>query len=99
MSNGNKDETAVVMFNPASAHNVWRLTDELLMYSKVFYMDEENLEMVVDETVAASDKIILYVADDDVQSDAITMLMESAELCDIIEISSEDMWTTYELGK
>ncbi len=95
----NKDETAVVMFNPASAHNVWRLTDELLMYSKVFYMDEENLEMVVDETVAASDKIILYVADDDVQSDAITMLMECAELCDITEISSEDMWTTYELGK
>ena len=44
----NSGEVAVVMFNPATPHNVWRLTDELLQYDRVFYMDEENLDPLIE---------------------------------------------------
>lgn len=94
----NKDSVAVVMYNPATAYNVWRLTDELLEYDKVFYMNEENLEPLTDTSVIDAEKIILYVADEDCQEQAIENLTNA---CHNIEtktyISGEDMWTTYEL--
>ena len=95
----NKGSTAVVMFNPATPHNVWRLTDELLQYDRVYYMNEENLEKVTDSDVVNADKIILYVADDDYKNDAICNLVESCKNLDVIkEVDSEDMWTTCEVS-
>ena len=94
----NKDSVAVVMFNPATAHNVWRLTDELLCYDKVFYMDEENTEKLTDSEVTKADKIILYAADDDLQKEAFDNLTESCAVSgDFKQLFTEDMWTTYEV--
>jgi hypothetical protein len=94
----NTDEVAVVMFNPATPQNVWRLTDELLVYPKVFYMDEENLEKITDAEVTGADKIVLYAADDDLQEDAFDNLLTSCpSLTTMEKITTEDMWTTYEL--
>ena len=95
----NSDKTAVVMFNPATPHNVWRLTDELLEYKEVFYMDEENLQIITDEKVKEADKIILYVADDEVQDKAIENLMLSADMKEKTHKFSEDMWNSYELTR
>ncbi len=100
----NADETAVVMFNPATPHNVWRLTDEILEYDKVFYMDEENLSgMASDELsvygLSGADKIILYAADDDLQEESIKNLMESCGMRDIKPLFVEDMWKSYVLTK
>lgn len=95
----NSGEVAVVMFNPATPHNVWRLTDELLQYDRVFYMNEENLDPLTEQGVVNSDKIVLYVADDDFKNDAICNLVNSCKNLDSIkEVDSEDMWTTCEIS-
>ena len=95
----NEDQVAVVMYNPATPVNVWRLTDELLEYPEVFYMDEENLEVLTDERVTSADRIILYAADDDLQNAAFENLQDSADLHSIRWVASEDMWNTYEVTK
>ncbi len=93
----NKDTVAVVMFNPATPQNVWRLTDELLMYPEVYYMDEENLAPVADSRITSADRIILYIADDDLQTEALENLKASTGLTDMTWQAFEDMWATYEL--
>ena len=94
----NSSEVAVVMFNPKTPQNVWRLTDELLEYPKVFYMDEENLEKITDPAVTGADKIILYAADDELQEEAFENLFESCKgLSTMNSVFTEDMWTTYEV--
>ena len=93
----NSEGVAVVMFNPATPHNVWRLTDELLEYRKVFYMDEENLDKLTEPEIVDATRITLYVADDDYQEEAINNLMDSVELTNISQLFSEDMWKTYEI--
>jgi hypothetical protein len=95
----NEDSVAVVMYNPATAYNVWRLTDELLEYDKVFYMNEENLDEITEKEVVEASRIILYVADDQVKDEAINNLIDCCKM--IVSksyISSEDMWTTYEMS-
>lgn len=95
----NKDEIAVVMFNPATPQNVWRLTDELLCYPKVFYMDEENLSPLTDPEVTGATKLILYAADNDLQKEAFQNLLNSCKnLKTMDERFTEDMWTTYEIN-
>ncbi|MBP3279202.1 MAG: hypothetical protein J6M44_09635, partial [Butyrivibrio sp.] len=94
----NSKEVAAVMFNPATPHNVWRLTDEILEYDKVFYMDESNLQRITDPEIVNADKVILYVADEDHQKEAIEEFVNSCKnLSDITWISSEDMWTTFQI--
>ena len=95
----NSKEVAVVMFNPVTAHNVWRLTDEILEYDKVYYMDESNLQRVTDPEIVNASKVILYVADEDHQKEAIEEFVNSCKnISDITWINSEDMWTTFEIG-
>ncbi len=94
----NSDEVAVVMFNPATPQNVWRLTDELLEYKKVYYMDEENLEPITDPEVTGADRIILYAADDDFQEEAFSNLLGScSKPGTMAQLFKEDMWTSYEV--
>ena len=87
------------MFNPATPHNVWRLTDELIVYSEVYYMDEENTSAITDDKLLAADKIVLYIADDDMQTLALENITSSTGLTNLKKISSEEMWVTYELTK
>ncbi len=94
----NSGQVAVVMFNPATPQNVWRLTDELLEYPKVFYMDEENVEPISDKEVTEADRIILYVADDELQNEAFENLFSSCKKLTVMEnVFVEDMWSTYEV--
>ncbi len=94
----NSGEVAVVMFNPATPQNIWRLADELLEYPKVYYMDEENTAPVTDPAVTEASKIILYAADDDFQDEAFDNLLGSCKnLGTMTRVFSEDMWSTYEV--
>ena len=93
----NSENVAIVMYNPASPHNVWWLTDELLQYSKVYYMNEENYEPITDPEVLGAKKIIIYIADDDFQKFALDNLETSTGLNTYEHISTEEMWNTYEL--
>lgn len=92
----NADEVAIVMFNPATPYNVWRLTNELLEYKKVFYMDEENQVPITDPDICLADKIILYIADDDMQETAIQNLIDSTGISTKRHFFAEDMWNSYE---
>ncbi|MCR5404754.1 MAG: hypothetical protein K6E91_13190 [Butyrivibrio sp.] len=95
----NSGEVAVVMFNPATPQNVWRLTNELLQYPKVFYMDEENLAPLTDPDVTSATKIILYAADNDLQSEAFKNLTTSCKNLTSMTVKfTEDMWTSYEIN-
>ncbi|MBR1670925.1 MAG: hypothetical protein IJ695_09520 [Butyrivibrio sp.] len=92
----NSSEVAIVMFNPGTPQNVWRLTDELLMYPSVFYMDEENLSPITDPRIIKATKIILYAADSDSQSESFKNLLTSCpHLTTLQKVSVEDMWITY----
>ena len=84
------------MFNPATPYNVWRLTNELLEYKKVFYMDEENQVPITDPDICLADKIILYIADDDMQETAIQNLIDSTGISTKRHLFAEDMWNSYE---
>ena len=95
----NHDQVAVVMYNPSTPYNVWRLTDELIQYDRVFYMDEENLETISEDDIVHADKIILYIADDDLQGEALQNIFTSVEASHIEEKFTEDMWQSYELYK
>lgn len=95
----NHDQLAVVMFNPATPYNVWRLTDELIEYDRVFYMDEENLEPLLESDVVHADKIILYIADDDHQAEAFQNFFSSVEATHLDEKFTADMWQSFEIYK
>ncbi len=95
----NREQVAVVMFNPATPQNVWRLTDELLVYPKVFYMNEENLDKIEDARIISADRIILYAADDDLQQQAFDNLFDSCSGLSVMKpVATEDMWSTYEVN-
>ena len=95
----NKENVAVVMFNPATPHNVWRLTDELLEYPKVYYMNEENIETISDEELLEADRIVLYAADDDLRDQAIKNLADSTGLGGCSKVFEKEMWSTYEFNR
>ena len=62
-------------------------------------MNEENLDTLIDREVISAEKIVLYVADDTCQEEAIKNLQDSCKnIKEQTYISSEDMWTTYELN-
>jgi hypothetical protein len=91
-------DVAVVMYNPRTPQNVWRLTDELLQYEKIFYMDEENLEPITEKEVTEADFIVLYAADSDLQKEAFENLKSSCgKISEMDSLFMEDMWNSYEL--
>ena len=90
------DNVAVVMFNPVTPQNVWRLTDELLQYDRVFYMDEENLEPLAEADIVGADSIVLYAADSFHQPEAFENLLTSCDnLSEMAPLFVEDMWSSY----
>ncbi len=97
-ASGHSDAVAVVMFNPATPQNVWRLTDELLSYDRVFYMDEENLEPLTEPEITGASEITLYAADDPMQMEAFDNLLNSCDnLSEMAPLFVEDMWSSYAL--
>ena len=91
-------EVAVVMYNPATPQNVWRLTDELLQYDRVFYMDEENLEPLTEAEITGASEITLYAADDPMQIEAFGNLLDSCPgISTMAPLFVEDMWSSYVL--
>ncbi len=88
----------VVMFNEKTPDNIWRLTDELMEYPDLFYVDESNIEDISDEEVKNADSILVYAADHDNRDALLDKLMacnDKLENCE--EVSTKDMWTLYRL--
>lgn len=88
----------LVMFNEATPDNIWRLTDELLEYPELFYVDESNTDIIEDDKVRNADTLLVYAADHDNQDALLDKLLESnGKLSTCEQVSKKDMWTLYRL--
>ncbi|WP_408070023.1 hypothetical protein [Butyrivibrio sp. JL13D10] len=89
---------AVVMYNDATPDNIWRLTDELLEYDKLYYVNEADTAAISDAELAEADKVVVYAADHDNRDEILSILEGSNSKSGKIEkISAKDMWTVYEM--
>ena len=93
----------LVMFNEATPDNIWRLTDELLVYDELFYVSEENTDAITDEAVCEADSLLVYAADHENRDEILQKIIESGQTqgqetsCRII--SAKDMWTLYQIER
>ena len=95
----NRDIPVVVFYNEASSDNIWRLSDELMVYPKVYLASQGNAEPLKDEEILGSRRLLVYVADYENQEDCIYRLLESAPHLDSCRIvARKGLWTFYELS-
>lgn len=93
-----EDARAVVIYNSATPDNIWRLTDELLVYDKLYYVNSDNLEAIDDSEIANADILAIYVADNDNRDNILNVLMKANSNASWTgKISQKDMWTVYEM--
>ena len=88
----------VVMFNEKTPDNIWRLTDELLEYDKLYYISEDNTADIADAEIKNADEIIVYAADHenrDVLMGKIEALNQNYQACDVLY--TKEMWTVYKI--
>ena len=95
----NKDEAVVILYNSATPDKVWWITNEILEYSKVYFVSQENDAPIDDEIIVNADKLIVYAADDENTDKMLGMLVGCNENIDKAEeVGHEENWTTYELN-
>jgi hypothetical protein len=92
------DIPVVILFNDATPDNVYRLTNELLEYPELFYVNESNLEMIKDEKINSASEVFVYAADHDNRDQLINVIIDGNPSITSSEIiSTKDMWTLYRL--
>lgn len=91
-------ENVVVFYNEASPDHIWRLSDELMVYPRVFLAQEGNPEPVTDETIRESESLLVYAADHERREDCLEGLLSVNErLTQCRVVAEKGMWTLYEL--
>ncbi len=95
----NSDVPVVVFYNEASPDNIWRLSDELMKYKKVYLASQGNPEPIAEKEITESRRLLVYVADYEGQKECVYRLLENApnlESCRIV--ARKGLWTFYELS-
>ncbi len=94
----NKDVPVVVYYRDDSALNVWRLSDELMVYPRIYLANQNNEEPITDVTIAGSERLLVYVADKDNKEACLENLLQSNEnLSGYKEVAVKNLWTLYEM--
>ena len=94
----NKLVPAVILYNSLSPDKVWWITNEILEYPKVYFINMENDEAITDEIICSADKLIIYAADDDNKDACLQLILDANDKLDtVIEKFHEDNWITYEV--
>lgn len=94
----NKDLPVVIFYNEASSDNVWRLSDELIFYDRVYLASEGNTEALTEEVFLTSDRILAYVADYENGTQCLNKLVASNDqLSGYTKVAEKGLWTLYEL--
>ena len=89
----------VVAYNDQTPDNIWRLSDELMEYSGLYYVNEANTEAVTDDALKDADEIIIYIADHDNKDEILSRIKDcNPSLSECTEVSTKDMWTLYRLS-
>ncbi len=92
------EEPVVVFYNDASPDNIWRLSDELMEYEKVYLASQGNQEAITDGIIVQSDRLLVYVADyEDKERCLEGLLQVNKKLSDYEAVADKGMWTLYEV--
>lgn len=95
----NRDIPAVVFYNEESPDNVWRLSDELMEFPKVYLASQGNGETITDKELNESGRILAYVADhDDSEACLLKLLSSNENLSEYRVIARKGLWTLYEMN-
>lgn len=94
----NKDVPVVVYYRDDSALNVWRLSDELMVYPRIYLANQNNEEPITDETITGSERLLVYVADKDNKEACLENLLQSNENLSAYKVVAvKNLWTLYEM--
>ncbi len=95
----NHESPVVVFYNDESPDNIWRLSDELMKYEKVYLASQGNPEPLSEEEIVGSRHLLVYVADYEGQEECVYRLLESAPNLSSCRIAArKGLWTLYELS-
>ncbi|MGN0365598.1 MAG: hypothetical protein ACI4E5_06610 [Suilimivivens sp.] len=93
------EEPVVVFYNEASADHVWWLSDELIQYPKVYFASQGNRELIKDETITNSRRLLVYVADYENQEECLKgILRVNKNLKSYQVVGEKKLWTLYEFS-
>lgn len=91
-----KEVPAVVFYNEASEANVWRLSDELMEFPRVYLASQGNAERITDSTIVNSRRLLVYVADYDEKEKCLENLLQSnPNLGGYQEVARKNLFTLY----
>ncbi len=92
------DEPVVVFYNDSSPDNIWRLSDELMVFEKVYLASQGNRELIADKTIAECGRMLVYVADYEDKERCLEGILQVNEKLDTYKaVADKEMWTLYEL--
>ena len=94
-----KDDTVVVFYNDTLSGFTWWLSDELMEFDKVYLASQGNPDLISDEVILESEKLLVYVADYENKEECLERLMEANKHLKSCQIAAQkNFWTLYELG-
>lgn len=94
----NADVPVVVFYNEASPDNVWRLSDELMEFPRVYLASQGNPERITDEKICESGRLVVYVADREDKESCLENLLRCNEKLTGYRVAAEKgLWTLYEM--
>lgn len=93
-----RQEPVVVFYNEASSDNIWRLSDELMEYPRVYLASQGNTEPIEDEVLLESESLLAYVADYEDKETCLERLVEENDHLSAWRVVAEKgLWTLYEV--
>lgn len=94
----NAENPVIVFYNEASSANIWWLSDELMEYPKVYLASQGNKEVISDERILESKKLLVYVADYDNKEECLENLLKTnSNLSEYTVVAQKGLWTLYEM--
>lgn len=91
-----QDDTVVILYNEASPDNIWRLSDELMQYEETYLISQADTTSIIDQTISASDTLLVYAADHENQEEALENLLKSNQNLNSYQlIAQKGLWTLY----
>ncbi len=92
----NAHSDVVIFYNEASPANVWRLSDELMEYDRIYLVNKQNPEPLTDEILRNSNKLVVYVADDDDGRCGEMIFAVNEKVKEQKLVARKELWTIYQ---
>ncbi len=92
-----REDTVAVFYNEASPDHIWWLSDELMVYDRVFLASLGNREPIADGRIRESKRLLVYVADYEGQEESLRELLAENGQWENCRVAAEKgLWTLYE---